>query len=174
MKDRFDQTGYRVYQNVEVLLTKPCKHEEFEDALEAVCSFYGDNFDRAQLRTQLLTFGTHFSPAQPKRGNIDIFGIRDYFRSLSPGQVAPLSQVARLRQLVLVMPATNATSERSFSALRRIKTYLRTTMQQERLNYVMVLHVHKARADSINTKVIHNEFISHSPHRVSIFKPLDL
>lgn len=93
-------------------------------------------------------FGTHFSPDQTKRGHIDIFGIRDYFRSLSPGRVALLSQVGRLLQLVLVMPATNASSERSFSASRRIKTYLRTTMQQERLNYLMVL---KAKTDSIDT-----------------------
>ena len=32
------------------------------------------------------------------------------------------------------LPATDATSERSFSALRRVKTYLRTTMIQQRLN----------------------------------------
>ncbi len=34
------------------------------------------------------------------------------------------------------MPATNASSERSFSALRRVKSYLRSTMLQERLNYL--------------------------------------
>ena len=31
--------------------------------------------------------------------------------------------------------ATNATSERSFSALQRVKTYLRSTTKQERLNH---------------------------------------
>ena len=36
-------------------------------------------------------------------------------------------------KLLLVMPATNATLERSFSALRRIKSYLQATMSQERL-----------------------------------------
>ena len=35
--------------------------------------------------------------------------------------------------ILLVIPATNATSERSFSALRRIKSYLRSTMTQDRL-----------------------------------------
>jgi len=32
-------------------------------------------------------------------------------------------------QLILVMPATNAVSERSFSTMRRIKVYLRSTMR---------------------------------------------
>ena len=40
-----------------------------------------------------------------------------------------------------VDPASNATSERSFSALRRVKTYLSSTMTQCRLNNLMVLHV---------------------------------
>ena len=39
-------------------------------------------------------------------------------------------EVHCLVSLILVMPATNATSERSFSALRRVKTFLRTTMTQ--------------------------------------------
>ena len=47
------------------------------------------------------------------------------------------------------MPATNAVSERSFSALRRIKSYLRANMSQERLNQSMVLHVHKHLTDPL-------------------------
>ncbi len=67
------------------------------------------------------------------------------------------------------MPATNASSERSFSALRRIKTYLRSTMKQERLNYLMLLHIHEVRTDEIDLKCIVNEFIDESDSRSSIF-----
>ena len=38
-----------------------------------------------------------------------------------------LSEVCALGKLILVMPATNAVSERSFSALKPVKTYLRAT-----------------------------------------------
>ena len=48
------------------------------------------------------------------------------------------------------MPATNAESERSFSAVRRIKSYLRSTMSQQRLNHLMVLHVHSDHTDKFN------------------------
>ena len=48
-----------------------------------------------------------------------------------------------LLQFILVIPATNATSERLFTVLRHLKSYLRTTTRQERLNYLMSLHVHK-------------------------------
>ena len=67
-------------------------------------------------------------------------------------------------KLLLIMPATNATSERSFSALRRVKNYLRNTMCQQRLNNLMVLHVHKELTDSINLEDIAKEFVGDSHH----------
>ena len=52
-------------------------------------------------------------------------------QELNPGKKAPLSQVFQLAQHCLVMPASNAVSEQSFSVLRRIKTYLRNTKETE-------------------------------------------
>ena len=60
--------------------------------------------------------------------------------------IALMSAVCKLLSLVLVMPATNAVSERFFSCLRRLKSCLRATTQS-RLNNVMVLHVHKNLTD---------------------------
>ena len=68
------------------------------------------------------------------------------------------------------MPATNSTSERSFSALRRVKTYLRSTIiTQVRLNSIMTLNVHKERTDCLNLVDIGNDFVAGSEHRQSIF-----
>lgn len=88
---------------------------------------------------------------------------------MSVGQRDLLHQACRVLQLVLVMPATNATSERSFSALRRVKGYLRSTMTQQRLNNLMVLHVHKERTDSLNAVAIANELVGDSEHRLRMF-----
>lgn len=68
------------------------------------------------------------------------------------------------------MPATNSTSERSFSGLRRVKTYLRSTMSQDRLNHLMILHVHKERTDGLDLKAVATEFIHGSEHRLRIFE----
>ena len=68
------------------------------------------------------------------------------------------------------MPATNATSERSFSALHRSKTYLRSSMsQQQRLNHLMLLHIHKERTDALDLEDAAREFIANSEHRQRIF-----
>ena len=50
-------------------------------------------------------------------------------------------------EINLVMPATNATSERSFSALKRVKTY-------------MLLHVHKELTDKLDLIACANDFVS--------------
>ena len=54
-----------------------------------------------------------------------------------------------LLKLLIVMPATNAISERSFCALRRLKNDMRSTMNQERLNVLLVLHTHKDYTDCL-------------------------
>ena len=64
------------------------------------------------------------------------------------------------------MPATNAVSERSFSAMRRLYTYLRTNMSQNGSNNMMVLHVHKEKTDALK---LANEFAFGSKHRLKQF-----
>ena len=78
----------------------------------------------------------------------------------SAAERSTFSGVWKVLKLLLVLPATNATSERSFSALRRVKTYLRTTMTQERLNNLMVLHVHNELVDKLEVEKTAEEFIS--------------
>ena len=80
-----------------------------------------------------------------------------------------MAEVCTVLKLILVMPASNAISERSFSALRRTKTYLCSTMGQERLNNLMLLHIHKDITDDLDLKDVATEFISRSEHRLSIF-----
>ena len=41
------------------------------------------------------------------------------------------------------IPVTTATAERSFSALRLLKTYLRATMKEERLNGLALMAIRK-------------------------------
>ena len=59
------------------------------------------------------------------------------------------------------MPASNATSERSFSALRRVKSYLRSTMHQQWLNHLTTLHVHKAATNVLKSSDIASDFVDH-------------
>ena len=47
-----------------------------------------------------------------------------------------VAEVIKLVEMILVMPATKAVNERSFLSLKRIKTYLRSTTTNTRLNHL--------------------------------------
>ena len=80
-----------------------------------------------------------------------------------------LSEVFNLLHIALTIPVTSATAERAFSALRRLKNFLRSTMTQPRLNHVMLLHIHKERTDNIDLTMIAKEFVSVNERRHTYF-----
>lgn len=51
--------------------------------------------------------------------------------------------IYKLLQILVTLPLTTATAERSFSSLRRLKTYLRSTMSEERLVGLALLYCHR-------------------------------
>ena len=80
-----------------------------------------------------------------------------------------LSEVHKLLRLYLTIPITSCTSERSFSALRRLFTCLRSTMTEKRLNNCFLLHVHIELTDSINVTDVAVEFINANDERTRYF-----
>ena len=60
--------------------------------------------------------------------------IHKHFQVLPRSHISLLSQVGIIVKFILLMPATNAVSERSVSAMHRIKTYLHTTMHDSVTN----------------------------------------
>ena len=69
------------------------------------------------------------------------------------------NQVETLVRLLLVVQVSSTEAERSFSALMRLKTWLRFTMSQERLNHAAVCHVHKAKMDEIDLNAICKQIV---------------
>ena len=55
--------------------------------------------------------------------------------------------------MYVTTPVTSATSERTFSALRRLKNYQRSTMKQDRLKIMiyLLMHCHKSITDTLDT-----------------------
>ena len=66
---------------------------------------------------------------------------------------------------ILVNPATSAAGERSFSTARRLNTWLRSRMNQERFSNLTVLNIYKETTDSLSTIDIANEFTDSNTNR---------
>ena len=69
----------------------------------------------------------------------------------------------------LVTPITSAECERSFSALKRIQTYLRATMGQNRLNSMAILSIESKIAAQIDIKKVLKKFVKLKGRKIELF-----
>lgn len=70
--------------------------------------------DASQLKMQLSNLATYF---QENNITVSLEEFFKYLRSLSAAAKTFYSEVCAVARLILVMPATNAVSERSFSIM---------------------------------------------------------
>lgn len=68
-------------------------------------------------------------------------------------------------RVLLTIPITVASAERSFSKLKLIKSYLRTSMTQDRLNGLAILSIEKHMLKNINVEHIIDDFASKNARR---------
>jgi hypothetical protein len=72
--------------------------------------------------------------------------------------------------LFATLPVTSATPEKTFSTLSRIKTYLRSTMTEKRLNGLAIENINKKK--SYERSRCHSSFCSKRP-KEHVVKRLD-
>ena len=55
----------------------------------------------------------------------------------------------RFFQLVLTLPVSSAQAERSFSSMKRVQNYLRSTMSQQQLTNLCLLSIERELSDTL-------------------------
>ena len=81
-----------------------------------------------------------------------------------------LSEIDKLLKIYFTFPVTSATADEcSFSALRRVKTLLRTTMTHSRLNNLFLLYIHTAKTDGLDLEAITRESVAVNSRRMRYF-----
>lgn len=159
LKLRYDQPGLHRYMQLENVLIAA---DTSTDELRTVISAYPE-MDADRLAVQL---------AMMRQQNWQLESVEDIATKLASAHPVVRSlfdQDEQLVRLLLTIPCSSAEAERSFSSLRRLKTYLRNSMSQQRLNHLAVLHVHRDRQDSIDIDVIAREFVAKSENRLATF-----
>ncbi len=130
-----------------------CNEEANLNDYNDVFGLYGSDFNRELLETQLVVLHSNLSSEiKSEHGEAKVKSIIDYLQNSSKCEKECYSEVIKLCKIILVMPATSALSERSFSTLRRLKTWLRSTMQQTRLNWCIILHTHTDETDELDLR----------------------
>ena len=122
--DQFEQEGYQMYSKLEKLLIG-----KLDNDLDELIEFYGNDFEKDVLL------------AQHDRCHVTVHDIIPVIKTMSCAEKLLFKEVVQLISMILVLPATNAVSERSFSTMRRMKNYLRTSMTQQIFHSIMTLHI---------------------------------
>ena len=68
--------------------------------------------------------------------------------------------------IALTLPVTTCENERSHSQLKLVKTYLRSTMAENRLGALMLMKVHLKLADNLSTAELVDKFEQRHPRRM--------
>ena len=63
-------------------------------------------------------------------------------------------------RILLIIPITFASAERSVSKLKLIKSYLRSTMSQEKLSRLAILSIENEMLEELEYKNLINQFAS--------------
>ena len=93
--------------------------------------------------------------------------VRENFE-LGLHEVVSTNQFSKLAELCLTFPLTVSSAERSFSALKRIKDRLRSTMADERLCNLSLISVEKKIAKSLNLDHIIDRFAAMKDRRIKL------
>ena len=130
LEDRFDQRKKLAPVLIlESIIVNAANGDSYDNQLEQLDSscFAGD-FDLPTLKRQLPLLVDVIKAADPQVCKVtSIHTVCDALNT-STTYKQMLSEVHKLLRLYQTVPVTTATSERSFSALRRLFTYLRTMM----------------------------------------------
>ena len=69
--------------------------------------------------------------------------------SLNASRKLLVTELLKLVKLILLVPTTNAVSERSRKTLCRVKTYLRSSMTKELIGSCLIVTTYKKQADKL-------------------------
>ena len=159
LSDRIlDCPGMRRFHELEAIL--------LTGEVTSIASEYPELCDQQSLKTELAIF-----LKLPQETNVtkSLAGSATSLRNMVPEMRMMFPHVEALVRLLMINPASSASAERSFSSLRRLKSYLRSTCGQLRLNNIAMCNVHKDVFDQIKLDEVLREFILHKDNRVAVF-----
>lgn len=112
-------------------------HECFPKQLfDSLITLFGNAYDITKLSNELKVF---YSRTEFREKSV-----KDIAMLIADEELEDVfSEISRLARLILTLPSTTATVERSFSVMRRVKDYTRTSMAEDRLFYLMLMAVEK-------------------------------
>ena len=170
--NRFEQKPLTISRRTDKLLLSAANWTVEGDLPidDEVLTFYKNDINGEQFRRQLRMVPDMMKCAEEAKGLKVVTTIRTLADIITSSSIyiGVFSVVVKLLRLFMAVPVSTASAERSCSSLRRLETYLRSTMTQQRLNNV-VSHCHKHEIDNIDLTSVAKEVASAHENRTTFF-----
>ena len=179
LKDLFCKTVDTLINEIDIRF----KEENIEQLVAIHKIITSDQLDRIEIEKQLAIYkcDIDFDRLEIelpvwyayKKINTQLQGnrlseIRKYFVSLNLKD--QFGEIFKLFKIYLSIPVSSVSAERSFSCMKRIKTYIRNKMNEERLSDLAVLNIESEQLQKIATDCIIDLFAESNCRRVDFFK----
>ena len=169
IQDCYNQANYQINVHLQEILIRVFKEQGWEDDLQIIIQNYDVNeFDVPSLKNQLFLL-QEIANLYVLDSKMQLSEMIALFQKLDTIKRLLVTEVIKLVTSILVMPAVNAVSEISFLSFKRIETYLRSTTTNNRLNHLLILHIHKLLTVRLNLTDVSDEFIERRKGRRSKF-----
>ena len=129
------------------------------DTTSKICNAYFNDFsDREVFDTEILRWKKRWALAEGEKPNSLVDTLSSISEDLYPN-------VATVLTILLAVPVSTATRKRSFSTMRRVKTYMRSTMLTKRLSSLAVMHAYIEMP--IDLERVTRDFCASKPRRLA-------
>jgi hypothetical protein len=126
-----------------VVLGETPTHSDYE----LVGNFYDLDKDLIEADRRLFDQFKHTN-ADPKVSNLKTAS--EVIYTLCKNELLEMvPEFVKVATILAVIPATSCSAERSFSGLRRLKTYLKSTMGEKRLSSIALINIERGYANCI-------------------------
>lgn len=166
---RFDQASMKLAAKQERAVIKAAEGRSVN--LEALQVPEELDTDRLELQLKMLrpSIAKQLADVTKDRGSksVTVQDVASCLTKLQPQTSAMFSETKKLIELCLCLPISMASSEHTFSALRLLKKWVRSTMTQKRLTHLSLMHAHTDILNSLDIRPLMRDFISTTPERTS-------
>lgn len=139
--------------------------EELKKCAADLAQKYGD-LDAVEFMSEIESFKFQANSLLGSLKNSNPIEILQLIHTYSLMDIYPNIEIAL--RIFLTIPVTVASCERSFSKLKLVKNYLRSTMGQERLTSLSIVSIENDLANSLNYDNIIDDFASSKARKVYI------
>lgn len=156
IKDKFNENDLKILNSINNILVN--ENPDLSD-IQEVSAVY--RFDVNELKSEIIIFNRMFISLKKE---VNFENKLAYIKKVEVGSGFPI--LVDVFKLFLTIPMNSASCERSFSCLRRLKNYLRTTMGQTRLSDLGLLYIHKDK--EVNKDAVIDEFCADNKRRINL------